>query len=241
MSRRRDILHAACDFAALLHEPGSVGDRWQVLSSRGNRGLLERVGHGRTVDLAFVTAAGPVVPLRIDKDESRLRKRQRARFRHQAADMVQMTVRRHDQIYALWRDSGPAQVRLEPGKGAEGWAELLTKAGIDKDTLLSRVDEQHVVRDLDHWLHEVCLQHRGKFGFRDVHGEDWPERNLPIAIRDHGCLEFADLEAIEAVAVQRFRAGLTGVLCLGRGGGKQRRCRCSNSQPGAGTKYTATG
>src|SRR5436190_21593371 len=138
MSRRCNIVHAACDFAALLDEPGSVGDRWQVLSSCPNRGLLERVRHRRIVDLAFVTAAGPVVPLRVDKDELSLRKRQRARFRHQAADMV--TVRRHDQIYALGRDSGPAQVRLEPGKAAEGWAEFLTKTGIDKDTFPSRVD-----------------------------------------------------------------------------------------------------
>src|SRR6185295_1587909 len=140
MSRRRNIVHAACDFAALLDEPGSVGDRWQVLSSCPNRALLERVGHRRTVDLAFVTTAGPVVPLRIDKDELRFRKRQRSRFRHQAADMIQVTVRRHDQIYALWRDPGPAQIRLKPGKAAEGGAEFLTKAGIDKDTLPSRVD-----------------------------------------------------------------------------------------------------
>src|SRR6266699_6098302 len=132
MSRRRNIMNAVCDFAALFHEPGSVGDRWQVLSSRGNRGLLERVGHRRTVDLAFVTVAGPVVPLRIDKDELSLRKRQRARFRHQAADVVQMTVRHHDQIYALWRDSGPAQVPPELRKVAEGWAKFLTPAGIDK-------------------------------------------------------------------------------------------------------------
>src|SRR5712675_2853334 len=152
MSRRRDIMQAGCDFAALLHESGSVGDRWQVLSSCPNRGLLERVGHRRTVDVVFVTAAGPVVPLRVDKDELSLRKRQRARFRHQAADMVQVTVRYHDQIYALRRDSGPAQVRLGPGTAAEGWAEFLTKAGIDKDTLPTRVDHQHVVRDLDHRL-----------------------------------------------------------------------------------------
>src|SRR2546421_6203868 len=32
-------------------------------------------------------------------------------------------------------------------------------------------------------------------------GEDRPDRYLPIAIRDHGCLEVADLEAIEAIAV----------------------------------------
>src|ERR1700731_3573490 len=179
MSRRRNIVHAACDFAALLLERGSVGDRWQVLC-RGNRGLFERVGHRRTVDLAFVTAAGPVVPLRIDKDELSLRKRQRARFRYQAADMVQVTMRRHDQIYALWRDPGPAQVRLEPGKTAEGWAELLTKAGIDKDTLPSRFDHQYVVRELDHRRHEVCLQHRSEFGFRGVYSEDRPDRNLPI-------------------------------------------------------------
>src|SRR5437899_12194355 len=133
MSRRGNIMHAACDLAALLHEPRLVSDRWQVLG-RSNRGLLERVGHWRTVDLAFVTAAGPVVPLRIDKDELSLRKRQRARFRHQAADMVQVTVRYHDQIYALWRDSGPAQVRLEPGKAAERWAEFLTNAGSEQDT-----------------------------------------------------------------------------------------------------------
>src|ERR1700692_1890848 len=121
MSPRRNIGHPAFDLGALLHEPGPVGDRWQVLSSCPNRGLLERVGHRRTVDLAFVTAAGPVVPLRIDKDDLSLRKRQRARFRHQAADMVQVTMRRHDQIYALWRDPGPAQVRLKPGIAAEGW------------------------------------------------------------------------------------------------------------------------
>src|ERR1700675_4796646 len=120
MSRRRNVVHAACDFAALLHEPGSVGDRWQVLSSCPNRGLLERVGHRRTVDLAFVTAAGPVAPLRIDKDELSLRKRQRARFRHQAADMVQVTMRRHDQIDAL--DSIPARRRFasSPGKLPKG-------------------------------------------------------------------------------------------------------------------------
>src|SRR5258707_6215337 len=133
MSRRRNIMHAACDFAALLHDRGSVGERWQVLSSCSNRGLLERVGHRRTVDLAFVTAAGPVVPLRVDKDELSLRKRQRARFLHQAADMVEVTVRRHDLIDALRRDSGPEQIRLEPGKAAEGWADFLAKAGIDKD------------------------------------------------------------------------------------------------------------
>src|SRR5712692_8529727 len=162
MSRRRNIVHAACDFAALLHEPSSVGDRWQVLSRCPNRALLEPVWHRRTVDLAFVTAAGPVVPLRIDKDELSLRKRQRARFRHQAADMVQVTVRYHDQIYALWRDSGPTQVRPEPRKAAEGRAELLTKAGIDKDTFRSCVDHQNVVRGLDNRLHEVCLQHRSE-------------------------------------------------------------------------------
>src|SRR5580704_3360998 len=149
MSRRRYIVDTGCDFAALLHEPGSIGDRWQVLSSCPNRALLERVGHRRTVDLAFVTAAGPVVPLRIDKDELSLRKRQRARFRHQAADMVQVTVRDDHQIYALRRDSGPAQVRLEPGKAAERWADFLAEAGVDKDTLPSRVDHQQVVRCLD--------------------------------------------------------------------------------------------
>src|ERR1700720_3604614 len=189
MSRRRNIVHAAGDFAALLHEPGSVGDRWQVLSSCPNRALLERVGHRRTVDLTFVTAAGPVIPLRIYKDELSLRKRWRAGFRHEAADMVQMTVRRYDQIYALGRDSGPAQVRLEPGKATEGWAEFLTKAGIDKDTLPSGVDHQDVVRDLDHRLHEVCLQHWSKFSFRGVHNEDRQGWVLPIAIRDHGRLE----------------------------------------------------
>src|SRR5580704_7593908 len=77
MSRRRNIVHAAGDFAPLLHEPGSVGDRWQVLSSCSNGGLLERVGHRRTVNTAFVTVAGPVVPFRVDKDELSLRKRQR--------------------------------------------------------------------------------------------------------------------------------------------------------------------
>src|SRR3984893_18194078 len=201
MSRRRNIVRASCDFAALPHEPGSVSDRWQVLSRCPNRGLLERVGHRRTVDLAFVTAAGPVVPLRIDKDELSLRKRQRARFRHHAADVVQVTVRYHDKIYALWRDSGPAQVRLKPGKVAEGWAEFLTKAGIDKDTLPSGVDHQDVACDLDHRLHEVCLQHRSEFSFRGVHSEDRPDRKLPMAIRDHRRPEVADLEALEDSAV----------------------------------------
>src|ERR1700732_2499829 len=115
--------------------------------------------------------------------------------------MVQVTMRDHDQIDALYRDSGPAQVRLEPGKAAEGWADFLTKAGIDKDTLSSRVDHQRVVRDLDHRLHEVCLPHRSQLSFRRIHSEDRPDRNLPIAIGDHGRLELADLEAIEAIAV----------------------------------------
>src|SRR6478672_7477853 len=116
MSRRRNVVHTAGDFAALLHEPGSVGDRRQVLPSCPNRALLEWVGQRRTVHLAFKTATGPVVPLRIDEDELSLRKRERARFGHQAADMVQVSVRDHDQIYALWRESGPSQVRLKPGK-----------------------------------------------------------------------------------------------------------------------------
>src|SRR6202035_6153337 len=115
--------------------------------------------------------------------------------------MVQMTVRDHDQIDALRQYSGPVQVCLEPGKAAEGWADFLTEASIDKDTLSSRVDHQDVVRDLDHRRHEVCLEHRGKFGFRDVHGEDRPDRKLTIAIRDHGRAEIADLEGIKALAV----------------------------------------
>src|SRR6476620_10420591 len=115
--------------------------------------------------------------------------------------MIQMTVRRHHQVYALRRDCGPAQVCLKLGKAAKGWAEFLTKAGIDKDTLPSRVDHQNVVSGLDHRLNEVCLQHRSEFSFRDVHSEDRPDRNLPIAIRDHGRLEVADIEAIEATAV----------------------------------------
>src|SRR5580658_8511160 len=115
--------------------------------------------------------------------------------------MVQMTVRDHDQIDALRQYSGPAQVRLELGKAAEGWADFLTEASIDKDTLSSRVDHQDVVRGLDHRLHEVCLQHRSEFSFRGVYSEDRPDRNRPIAIRDHGRLEVADLEAIEAVPV----------------------------------------
>src|SRR6195256_6984449 len=105
--------------------------------------------------------------------------------------MIEVTVRRHDKIYALWRDSGPAQVRLQPGKAAKGWADFLTKAGVDKDALPSRVDHQHAVRDLDQRLHEVCLQHRSELSFRDIHGEDRPDRNLPIAIRDDGRLEGA--------------------------------------------------
>src|SRR5271168_5071281 len=137
--------------------------------------------------------------------------------------MVQMTVRDHDQIDALWSDSGPAQVRLEPGKAAEGWADFLPEASIDKNKLLSRVDYQHVIGDLDHRLHEVCFQHRGKFAFRDVHGEHGSHWKLTIAIRDYGRLEFADLEAIEAIAVEGFRAGLTVVLRLGRGGAKRSR------------------
>src|SRR5437899_9723211 len=44
-------------------------------------------------------------------------------------------------------------------------------------------------------------QHRSELSFRGVHSEDRPDRNRPIAIRDHGCLEVADLEAIEAIAV----------------------------------------
>src|SRR5260370_35550247 len=120
-----------------------------------------------------------------------------------------MAVRRHDQIYALGRDSGSAQIRLEPGKATEGWAEFLTKAGIDKDTLPSSVDHQDVVGDLDHRLHEVCLQHRSKFSFRDVHSEDRPDRHLPRANRDHDGLEAPDLEAIDPTDVYGTRAAFT--------------------------------
>ncbi len=45
---------------------------------RDDRSLLERVGHRRAVDFAFITAAGPVVPFGVDKDDLSLRKRQRA-------------------------------------------------------------------------------------------------------------------------------------------------------------------
>jgi hypothetical protein len=48
-------------------------------------------------------------------------------------------------IYAFWRDTGPAQVRLEPGKVAEGWSEFLTEAGIDKDALPSSIDPNVLV------------------------------------------------------------------------------------------------
>src|ERR1700730_16336062 len=115
--------------------------------------------------------------------------------------MLQRTVRDHDQIDALRQYSGPAQVRLEPGKAAEGWADFLTEASIDKDTLSSRVYHQDIVGGLGHRWHEACLRYPGKFGFRDVDGEDRPDRIRPIAIRDHGRLEVADLESIEAVPI----------------------------------------
>jgi hypothetical protein len=54
-----------------------------------------------------------------------------------------------------------------------------------------------------------------KFGFSDVHDEDRADWKLSIAIRNCGRLEVADLEAIEAIAVHGFHAGLTGVLGLG--------------------------
>src|SRR5271170_2838237 len=117
MSRRSNVAHTAGYFAALLHEPGSVGDRRQVLPSCSNCALLEWVGQRRTLDLAFETAAGPVVPLGIDEYELSPRKRQRARLRHQAADMVQMTVRDHDQKVGMTGASGTW--RLEPGHGEE--------------------------------------------------------------------------------------------------------------------------
>jgi hypothetical protein len=41
MSRRGNVAHTAGDFAALLHEPGSVCDRRQVLPRCSNRALLE--------------------------------------------------------------------------------------------------------------------------------------------------------------------------------------------------------
>src|ERR1700676_685762 len=115
--------------------------------------------------------------------------------------MVQVTVRDYDQIDTLRRDSGAAQVSVKSGKAAERWADFLTKACIDKDTLPPRVDHQRVVRCLDRWLHEVRLQYRGKFGFSGVHDEDRADRKLNISIRDHCRLEVADLEAIEAIAV----------------------------------------
>jgi len=54
-------------------------------------------------------------------------------------------------------------------------------------------------------------------------------------------LEIADLEAIEAIAVYGFRTGFASVVRPDRGEGEKRSCRSSNSQPGANTKYVATG
>jgi hypothetical protein len=103
----------------------------------------------------------------------------------------------------------------EPRKAPEGWVEFFTQAGIDKDTLPSRVDHQRVVHDLDHRPHEVCLQYRIDFSFSGVRSEDRPDRQPTIAIRDHRRLEVADLEAKEAIAVQAFRAGRTGAHRMG--------------------------
>src|SRR5260370_17369094 len=107
MERGRNIVPPACYFAALVHKTGSAGDRWQVILSCPNEALLERVGHRRTVDLTFVTAAGPVIPLRVDKDELSFRKRQRARFLHETADIFQMTVRRPNHTYPPFPHSAP--------------------------------------------------------------------------------------------------------------------------------------
>src|ERR1700744_4279779 len=110
--------------------------------------------------------------------------------------MVQMTMRDHHQIDALYRDSSPTQVLPAAGKTAEGWADFLTKAGIDQDTRSSGIHYQRIVRNLDYRLHEVCLQHRSEVSFSGVHSKARPDRDWPIAIRDHGRLEVADLEAI---------------------------------------------
>jgi TetR/AcrR family transcriptional regulator, transcriptional repressor for nem operon len=54
--------------------------------------------------------------------------------------MVVMTERHHDQIDALWRDPGPAQVRREPGKVAEALSNEILK-NVQRDVLAS-IDER---------------------------------------------------------------------------------------------------
>jgi hypothetical protein len=51
--------------------------------------------------------------------------------------MVQVTVRDHTSL-CLWRNSARPS-SLKPGKAAEGGL-IFTEAGVDKDTLPSRVD-----------------------------------------------------------------------------------------------------
>ena len=55
----------------------------------------------------------------------------------------------------------PALPRLASSQG-----KLPKGAGVDKDTLPSRVDHQRVVLRLDYRLHKVCRQYRSDFSFR---------------------------------------------------------------------------
>jgi len=76
--------------------------------------FLNWSGIGELLISLSYTAAVPVIPFRVRQtDELSFRKRQRAGFRDRSrTDMVEMTVRRHDQIDALGRDRGAAQVGL---------------------------------------------------------------------------------------------------------------------------------
>jgi hypothetical protein len=64
---------------------------------------------------------------------------------------------------------------------------------------------------------------------------------LDPTIRDHGRLEVADLETIEAIAVEGFRVGLAASSARAEAGLSNGVAVASNSQPGAGAKYTAAG
>jgi len=87
MSRRRNIVHAALISPPCFTNRDGRRPVAGSLEAAPIVAFFERVGIGEPVDLAFVTACRSSSSLRIDKDELSLRKRQRARFRHQAADM----------------------------------------------------------------------------------------------------------------------------------------------------------
>src|ERR1700757_609202 len=105
MAWRRNIVHAGCNFATLLHEAGSGGYRRKVILCGGHNALLERIGHRRFRHLCLELFTRPVIPLGVHEHESSLGEGGHAGLGNETADMVEVPMRHDHEIDAVGGNS----------------------------------------------------------------------------------------------------------------------------------------